>query len=104
MTQHGGVQLAEFIRELRSELQAAVEAAEGQPLRFELGPVELELGLAVEKRGETTASVKFWVVGLAGGGELSHQSTQRVRLTLHPMLAATGRPPRVAGVEAPGER
>ena len=43
------IELAEVIGELRRELQEAINAGEGEQLRFELGPVELEATVAVEK-------------------------------------------------------
>ena len=48
------IELAEVIGELRRELQQAMHAGEGEPLRFELGPVELEATVAVEKRAATS--------------------------------------------------
>ena len=36
------IELSEVISELRRELQQAMRAGEGELLRFELGPVELE--------------------------------------------------------------
>jgi hypothetical protein len=45
------IELAEVIGELRRELQAAMNDGEGEQLRFELGPVELEATVAVEKAG-----------------------------------------------------
>jgi Trypsin-co-occurring domain 2 len=45
------IELAEVIAELRRELQEAMNAGEGEQLRFELGPVELEATVAVEKSG-----------------------------------------------------
>lgn len=49
------VELAQVIGQLRQELSAAMRDGEGKDLRFELGPVELELTVAVSKP-ETTRS------------------------------------------------
>ena len=43
------VELAEFIDQLRAELTKAMDASEDADLRFELGPVELELTVAGEQ-------------------------------------------------------
>jgi hypothetical protein len=44
-------ELAQVIGQLRRELSAAMRDGEGVDLRFELGPVELELTVAVSKEG-----------------------------------------------------
>jgi Trypsin-co-occurring domain 2 len=97
------IELGEVITELRRELQQAMTAGEGQPLRFELGPVELEATVAVEKGGGGGAKVRFWVIELGGDAKASRSSTQRIKLALQPRLAS-GKTAMVAGDEAPGER
>jgi len=98
------VELREFIRELRSELQEARTEGTGEPLQFELGPVQLELSVAVTEGGEGEAKVRFWVVELGGGGKMSQEATQRMTLTLHPKLAATGGTVTVTGAASAQER
>jgi hypothetical protein len=97
------IELGEVIGELRRELQQAMDAGYGQPLRFELGPVELEATVAVEKGGGGEAKVRFWVLELGGDAKISQSSTQRVKLSLQPRLAS-GRTAMVAGDEAARER
>jgi hypothetical protein len=98
------IELAEFIDELRCELQQAMHAGKGEPLRFELGPVELEATVAVEKGGGGGAKVRFWVIELGGDAKASQASTQRIKLALQPRLADSGNTPWIAGDEEPGER
>ena len=98
------IELAEVIGELRRELQQAMNAGAGEPLRFELGPVELEATVAVEKGGGAGTKVRFWVLELGGDAKASETSTQRIKLALQPRLAASGEKALVAGAEAPGER
>jgi Trypsin-co-occurring domain 2 len=98
------IELAEVIGELRRELQHAMNAGQGEPLRFELGPVELEATVAVEKGGGGGAKVRFWVIELGGDAKATQASTQRIKLALQPRLAATGEKALIAGDEAPGER
>ena len=97
------IELGEVIGELRRELQQAMDAGAGQPLRFELGPVELEATVAVEKGGGGGAKVRFWVIELGGDAKVAQSSTQRIKLALQPRLAS-GRTPMVAGDEEAGER
>jgi Trypsin-co-occurring domain 2 len=63
------IELAEVIGELRPELQEAINAGEGEQLRFELGPVELEPTVAVEKGGGGGVKVRFWVLELGGSAD-----------------------------------
>jgi hypothetical protein len=98
------IELAEVIGELRRELQQAIDAGKGEPLRFELGPVELEATVAVEKGGGGSAKVRFWVLELGGDAKATQASTQRLRLALQPRLTATGEKALIAGDEALGER
>jgi Trypsin-co-occurring domain 2 len=100
----GMIELAEVIGELRRELQQAMTAGQGEPLRFELGPVELEATVAVEKGGGGGAKVRFWVIELGGDAKASQASTQRIRLALQPRLTSSGEKALIAGDEAPGER
>ena len=97
------IELGEVIGELRRELQQAMDTGEGQPLRFELGPVELEATIAVEKGGGGGAKVRFWVIELGGDAKASKSSTQRIKLALQPRLAS-GKTAIVAGDEVAGER
>nr|WP_153468109.1 trypco2 family protein [Streptomyces kaniharaensis] len=48
--------------------------------------------------------MRFWVVELGSEGKRAQTDTQRIRLTLHPRMAATGLPPTVSGQSRRGER
>jgi hypothetical protein len=98
------IELGEVIGELRRELQQAMDAGESEPLRFELGPVELEATVAVEKGGGGGAKVRFWVIELGGDAKATQSSTQRIKLSLQPRLAASGESPLIAGEETDRER
>ena len=97
------IELAEVIAELRRELQEAMDAGEGEQLRFELGPDELEATEAVETSGGGGVKVRFWVIEVGGDAKLGEVSTHRVKLALQPRLAGGGRV-WVASDAAPGER
>jgi len=99
------IELAEVIVELRRELDKARATVDpGEKLRFELGPVELEATVAVEKKGGVGAKVRFWVVELGGDAGVAQSSTQRVKMTLQPRLVGSDTPPWVSGEEAERER
>ncbi|MEW1658732.1 trypco2 family protein [Streptomyces sp. NPDC093707] len=91
------IELASVIRDLRAELAQAISEAEGEALRFELGPIELEVAVELERGGNAGAKVRFWVVESGAEGKVSSQSTQRIKLSLQPTLAGSGEPPFVHG-------
>lgn len=99
------VELAELIGQLRAELSAAMHAGEGSDLRFELGPVELELTLTVDKEAKPGAKVRFWVLEVGADVTVSSNSAQRIKLTLEPRDSArAGGRPLISGEQEPGER
>jgi hypothetical protein len=99
------VELAELIGQLREELAKAMRAGEDAGLRFELGPVELELTLAVGREGGAGGKVRFWVAELGSDGRVTNAETQRITLVLEPRPAgAPDRRPLISGEEVDGER
>jgi len=99
------LQLAEVVANLREELLEAMRAGEGQPLRFELGTVELELTVAVEKEAKPGAKVKFWVLEVGTEARLASTNTQKLKIRLEPVDPARGgRKPMISGEGLPGER
>ncbi|WP_327417297.1 trypco2 family protein [Streptomyces sp. NBC_01233] len=91
------IELTSVIRDLREELGRAIAAAEGEALRFELGPIELELSVALERSGQAGAKVRFWVVESGAEAAVGTVSAQRISLALQPALAGTDKPPFISG-------
>ena len=98
------VELAQLISQLRQELSSAMREGAGEDLGFELGPVELELTVAVSKEAGPNAKVRFWVVELGADGKLASQATQRIKLTLDPHQRSVAGRPVISGPEQAGER
>ncbi len=90
--------LADAVRALRTELTAAVESGKGESLRFEMGPVEMEFLIEVERQHSGEGAVKFWVVNFGGRAGVTHGSTHRVTLSLSPK-DAQGRSPEIGDEE-----
>jgi len=93
-----------MIAELRGELSRALETGRDEALRFELGPVELEVEVGVDREGSAGGKVRFMVVELGADGSVTRSSLQRIKLTLQPHLAGSVERPEISGAELPGER
>jgi Trypsin-co-occurring domain 2 len=105
-----GLELASVIRQLRAELNEAMDDAEGERLRFELGPVELSLTVTVGREATPGARVRFWVIEAGADVRVSREAAQDIKLVLTPRdmaasLGPDGRPvpPLVGGRQVEGE-
>jgi hypothetical protein len=99
------IQLAELVEQLRTELAEAMHASEHAEVRFEMGTIEVELTVTVEKEAKPGAKVRFWVVEVGGEARASSSSLQRIKLTLEPrQTGQLGRRPFISGAEVDGER
>lgn len=93
MSDKSVIGLAEAIRELRAELiaaQAESPGPDGDGVRFELGPVEMEFAITLSREGSGKAGVQIGVVTLGGGASLASESVHRVKFVLTPKDAHTG--------------
>ena len=79
-----GLELVSVIRELRTELNEALVDAQGERLRFELGPVEVSLAVTVGREAAPGAKVRFWVVEAGADAKISRESVQQIKLVLTP--------------------
>jgi hypothetical protein len=93
------LELADVVEELRVELVKAMAAGEKQGLRFEVGPVELELNVAVEREAIGKGGVRFWIIELGADARQQNSSTQTVKLTLNPKIVGSGAPPEISSPE-----
>ncbi|MFD7232160.1 trypco2 family protein [Streptomyces sp. NPDC059881] len=101
------IELSDMIRQLRQELNTAMVDGPVGPIRFELGPIEIEATVAVDREAGASGKVRFWVVEAGADGKSATSQTQRINLTLQPKLVApdgTERTVLIAGDEADGER
>ncbi|MFI6565985.1 trypco2 family protein [Streptomyces sp. NPDC050534] len=84
------IELADMIQELREQLTTSLAHGDGRMLRFELGPVEVEVSVAVTQEGGGDAKVRLWVVDAGANGKYGHAETQRIKLTLVPKAVPPG--------------
>lgn len=80
----GGLELASVIRQLRAELNEAMNDAQGERLRFELGPVELSLTVTVGREASPGAKIRFWVIEAGADANVSREAVQDIKLVLRP--------------------
>ncbi len=87
------IPIAKVIKSLRHELSQAIADGDGQDLKFELGPVELEFQVEVSMDIEGKTGAKGGVqIGVISLGEVSGEAaatrsrgtTHTVKLTLNP--------------------
>lgn len=90
------IELAEVVRQLRAQLQLAMEAGTDEDLRFEVQDLELELQVAVTKSAgggfEGGSEVKFRVFEAGASGKveasIGSERVQRLKLRLRPTTGA----------------
>jgi Trypsin-co-occurring domain 2 len=107
----GDTGLASVVRQLRAELNEALTDAEGERLRFQLGPVEVSLNVTVSRDVAPGAKIRFWVVEAGADARLSREAVQEIKLVLTPIdtqapLDPAGKPvsPLIKGGAVKGER
>ncbi|MFC7220132.1 trypco2 family protein [Streptomyces polyrhachis] len=99
------VELADVIAQLRSELNRAVSEGADQGLRFQLGMVNVELEVVVERSREAGGKARFWVLDAQGSARSTRLSTQRLTLALQPTHSDTpGAPVLISDDQLPDER
>jgi hypothetical protein len=76
--------LVQLIQALRSELFQAAKAGDRNELVFDVGPIDLDLEVAVTKEGKGDVGVQFWVFTASGGGSYQSAHTQKLHLQLTP--------------------
>jgi hypothetical protein len=96
--------LVDVMRDLRTQLIDAMKEAEGEPLRFEVGSVDVELSVAAKQEKTGKAGIRFYVFELGAEVQSGSASTQKLTFNLNPRVAATGASPEITGPSVPGER
>jgi Trypsin-co-occurring domain 2 len=97
------IELARVIGDLREEPERAMVAGAGEALRFELGPVELKVSVAVERSDNGGGKARFWVVEIGGERAKDTTGTQRIKLVLTPCVGESGQSAYDGGPAEPGE-
>ncbi len=80
----GQIELSHAIANLRAELTTALEQGADELLRFDVGPIELELELELTVSGGAKAEAKWLVVSVGGEAKGERASSHRIKVTLNP--------------------
>ena len=91
------VGVADAVRSLRKELAAAHAEVDRGGVYFEMGPVEIEFTVEVERAVDGDAGVRIGVVSIGASGSVSSDTTHRMKFVLSPMDGVTGQALEVAG-------
>jgi hypothetical protein len=71
--------LKETLEALRIEISKSILLSEGKEIRFEMGEIELEMQVVIEKSKDVKGGVKFWVVEMGGGMATKDSITHKIR-------------------------
>lgn len=80
-----GMGLAEAIREVRLELQQAMQEGQGSGIGFEAGQVELEFEVGLTRSREASGGFQLSVLSLGAKGDRTSTATHRVNIVLTPI-------------------
>jgi hypothetical protein len=97
-----GVELASAVQSLRDELLAAAVQGADKSIRFAVDSIELEFTVQLRKDITGKAGVKAWVLTAGADVTRGRADTQRVKLTLTPKDAATGRTLEIGNIDHGG--
>ena len=92
--------LPETIEAIRAELRTAVAQGDEEDLQFPIGGVQLEFQVGVTREASGEGRLNVWVLELGGSRGYTHESLQRVTLSLGAPVDAEGRPVRVHRLQA----
>jgi uncharacterized SAM-dependent methyltransferase len=100
------IEIGELVTSLRREIQASIQDAKDEDLRFNVHSIELELKVTAKKSVEGGGGIKFWVFDASAKGGATREDAQTVKLMLTP-VSSTGdeiligrkRPDKKQGVE-----
>ena len=90
------VGLSDTIQCLRNELAHAMHDGAKSRVKFELGPIELELQVAVSREKKGEGGVQFWVLNAGAAGSVNQSVLQTLKLTLTPVVDGVPGPTKIS--------
>ncbi|APE24619.1 hypothetical protein SVEN_5808 [Streptomyces venezuelae ATCC 10712] len=86
------VELTEAVQGLRDQLMAAVHAADGQRVKFEVDEITLDFSVELRRDATAKAGFKAWVVSGDAQVGVARSAVHTVSVKLRPKDATNGRP------------
>ncbi|QMU72987.1 trypco2 family protein [Streptacidiphilus sp. P02-A3a] len=96
------IELAAAVSAIRRELTEAAAQGADEPVRFEVGPIQLEFTVELTHEAGARGGVRAWVLSAGADARATHGATHRVSLTLTPKAAADGGPIEVGNADHGG--
>ncbi|MFG2092336.1 trypco2 family protein [Streptomyces sp. NPDC048612] len=81
------IDLTEAVQAVRDDLRAATGRFDSDELQFEMGPIELEFTVELERDARARSGVRTWVITDSGGSSTG-SARHRLKLTLTPRQLA----------------
>ncbi|MFC1430830.1 trypco2 family protein [Streptacidiphilus sp. N1-3] len=85
------IELSAAVRAVREQLALAAAEGAGSPVRFQVGPIQMDFAVEIHREAGVKGGVKAWVVSADAEAKASRGTTHRVSFTLTPKDGATGR-------------
>ncbi|RAJ58894.1 hypothetical protein K378_05128 [Streptomyces sp. Amel2xB2] len=101
MPDSDSVELTTAVQAIRDQLTHAAEATADEPLRFDVGEIQMEFAVELRQDAAAKGGFKAWVLSADAEAKAGRSRTHRVSFTLTPRNAATGDGLRI-GNETPG--
>jgi len=86
MTEPSEIGLREYISTLRKELQDIVAEGAEESLRFEIGPIDLELKMSASKTAEGGGGIQIHIFSASGKANYKAENAQTIKLRLTPRV------------------
>ncbi len=99
MTDPVGIGLRDAVAAIRAELAAAMADGAGQDLKFDVGPIQLDLAIDVTGQAGGDLGVKVWVFSLSGNASAAVTHSHRISVTLQPVDQRSGQQQRISDRE-----
>ena len=95
----GQIELSAAVRAIRQELVRAAAEGADEPVRFEVGPIQMEFTVELGHETGAKGGVRAWVVSAGADVRATRGTTHRVSVTLTPKDAATGAPVEIGNAD-----
>ncbi|MFC1404473.1 MULTISPECIES: trypco2 family protein [Streptacidiphilus] len=102
MSDFSEIELSTAVRAIREQLVRAALDGAGAPIRFEVGPIQMDFAVELRREAGARGGVKAWVLSAEAEAKASRATTHRVSFTLTPKDAVSGAPIEVGNQEPGG--